>query len=451
MISREQSKIIRVKCRRDGELYGGRRHCLRWTICTRCCILVVDLLYVASILGWVIGWLWNTSARPTGIRPEKCSPWIIHGDFLLGWPERTGRAPNPPMPHQKEVFSMARVQKSTNLYQTPFCKEYWRDAAAEMKSTKTMVIAAMMIALRVATKGLAVPIAPNLDLFNIASFINALGAMIIGPVVAIPAAFISDFLGVLIWDGLGTYFLPYALQEIGSSLIWALLLYRAKPTPWRVMLGRFSICIFINVILGTSIDMLWQYVYYGQATLALTLPRIVKNTFMFPIESVVMTFFLGLMIPITNRMGLTYSGATAKEAMSFGKKQIALLVVLFVVGVASVSGYLVYNYNTENQASWLSAAEKTELNTALTQEARAQGQISEDQVIIIRRVFKTLGQDEVDVVFDVYDVAEGADQSKMMAYRSTDAKKDEALTAGAEGYAITSNKDLSQVTLEPIE
>ncbi len=341
---------------------------------------------------------------------------------------------------------MARTQKSTALYAHPFCKAYWRDAAAEMKSTKTLVIAAMMIALRVATKGLSIPIAPNLRLFNVASFINALSAMIIGPVMAIPAAFLSDFLGVLIWEGLGTYFLPYALQEIASSLIWALLLYRAKPTPWRVMIGRFAICIFVNVLLGTGINILYQQVYYGTSSVALTIPRIVKNTFMFPIEAVIMTFFLGLMVPITNRMGLTYSGATTKEAMSFTKKQAALLVVLFVVGVGSVAGYLVYNYNTENQASWLSAEEKTQLNTALTEQAREEGLITDDQVIIIRRVFKTVGKDEVDVVYDVYDVAEGADQSAMMAYRSTDAKADGNLTSVCEGYAMTDNDDLSAVT-----
>lgn len=340
---------------------------------------------------------------------------------------------------------MARQVKSTALYPHPFSKEYWRDAAAEMKSTKTLVIAALMIALRVATKGLALPIAPNLDLFNIASFINALSAMIIGPVVAIPAAFLSDFLGVMLWDGLGTYFLPYALQEIGSSLIWALLLYRAKPTPWRVMLGRFSICIFINVILGTGINMLWQMVYYGNSSVALTIPRIVKNTFMFPIESVFMTFFLGIMIPITNRMGLTYSGSNAKEALTFGKKQVILLIVLFVVGVASVGGYMVYNFNTENQASWLSAEEKTDLNTALTQQAYIMELIEEDQVIVIRRVFKTVGGDEADLVFDVYDVAEGADIAKIMTYRSTDAKADEHLTVVCEGTAVAMADDLSAI------
>ena len=257
---------------------------------------------------------------------------------------------------------MSTRVKSTALYTTPFSKAYWRDAAAEMKSTKTLVIAALMIALRVATKGLALPIAPNLDLFNIASFINALSAMIIGPVVAIPAALLSDFLGVLIWDGLGTYFLPYALQEIASSLIWALLLYRAKATPWRVMLGRFAICIFVNVLLGTAINMWWQMVYYGNSTVALTIPRIVKNTFMFPIESVVMTFFLGLMIPITNRMGLTYTGANAKEALTFGKKQIALLVVLFVVGIGFVTSYLFYYYDTTSLSASYTTEERYENN-----------------------------------------------------------------------------------------
>ena len=340
---------------------------------------------------------------------------------------------------------MARQLKSTATYATPFSAAYWRDAAAEMKSTKTLVIAAMMIALRVATKGLAVPIAPNLKLFSVASYINALGAMIVGPVVAIPAAFLSDFLGVLIWEGLGTYFLPYALQEIASSLIWALLLYRAKPTPWRVMLGRFSICIFVNIILGTGIDMLWQQFYYGQSTLVLTLPRIAKNTFMFPIESVVMTFFLGLMIPITNRMGLTYSGTTTKEAMSFNKKQIVALALMFVIGIGSVGGYLVYNYNTENQASWLSTEEKTDVNTALTQQAYIMELIDEDQVIVIRRVFKTVGEEEADIVFDVYDVAEGADIETIMGYRSTDAKKDANLSVVCEGSAKALSDDLAAI------
>lgn len=305
---------------------------------------------------------------------------------------------------------MSKTTKSTALYSHPFSKSYWRDAAAELKSTKTLVIAALMIALRVATKGLALPIAPNLDLFNLASFINALSAMIIGPVVAIPAAFISDFLGVLIWDGLGTYFLPYVLQEIASSLIWALLLYRAKATPWRVMLGRFAICIFVNVLLGTGINMWWQMVYYGNSTVALTIPRIVKNTFMFPIESVVMTFFLGLMIPITNRMGLTYTGANAKEALTFGKKQIALLVVLFVVGVGCVTGYLFYHYDTTSLSASYTPDQRFDKNCEMDQlvHDNTDDWDEETTVTTVESAYKKLGKGYTTYNLAVYVVNEEA-------------------------------------------
>jgi len=293
--------------------------------------------------------------------------------------------------------------RSNALYATPFSKSYWRDAAAEMKDTRTLVIAALMIALRVATKGLAVPIAPNIRLFSVASFINALGAMIVGPVVAIPAAILSDFLGVLIWEGLGMYFLPYVLQEIGSSLIWALLLYRAKVTPWRVMLGRLSICLIVNVVLGVSIDMLYQQYFYGASTVVLTLPRVLKNTFMFPIEAVAMTFFLRLMIPITNRAGLTYGGADSKANLAFGKKQLILLAVLFVVGVASVTGYLFYYYNTTSLSASYSTEERYEHNTDMI------GYVQEDYagetlVTTVESAYKPFLGKEVTYTVAVYTV-----------------------------------------------
>ena len=277
---------------------------------------------------------------------------------------------------------MSTTQKSTTLYASPFSKAYWRDAAAEMKSTKTLVIAALMIALRVATKGLAVPFPPNLKLFSVASFINALGAMIFGPVVAIPAAFLSDFLGVLIWEGLGTYFLPYALMEIGSSLIWALLLYRAKVTPWRVMMGRLLICVVVNVLMGVSIDMIYQKYYFGVSTVLITLfPRVLKNMFMFPVEAIAMTFFLRLMIPITDRMGLTY-GTNSKEALRFNKKYAIWLVSLFLVGALCEVGYLFNYYNTTSLSASYSASERYDANCRMTELTQDLQEDYQDDVLV---------------------------------------------------------------------
>ena len=93
---------------------------------------------------------------------------------------------------------MARTQKSTALYAHPFSKAYWLDAAAELKDIKMLVVSALLIALRIALKPLAIPLGPQMYI-QTATLATALGAMIFGPVVAIPAAMISDTIGFMIF------------------------------------------------------------------------------------------------------------------------------------------------------------------------------------------------------------------------------------------------------------
>ena len=106
---------------------------------------------------------------------------------------------------------MTKIQKSTATYDSPFSAGYWRDAASELKDTRMLVITALMIALRVALKPLAIPLGPQLSI-QTAMLATALGAMIYGPVVAIPAAIISDTVGFMLYPT-GDYFLPFVLTE----------------------------------------------------------------------------------------------------------------------------------------------------------------------------------------------------------------------------------------------
>ena len=92
---------------------------------------------------------------------------------------------------------MSTAPKSRTLYAHPFSKAYWRDAAAELKDTHMLVFAALMIALRLVVKQISIPITPVLRI-NVAFFVNALGAMVFGPVFAIICAAITDVLGFLI-------------------------------------------------------------------------------------------------------------------------------------------------------------------------------------------------------------------------------------------------------------
>ncbi len=250
---------------------------------------------------------------------------------------------------------MAKV-RSENVYKHPFCKGYWIDAASELRSTKMLVFAALIIALRVALKSVRIPLGVNLDITP-AFLANVLGAMIYGPVVGAIGAVISDFLGVMLRGD--TYFLPYVLTEVASSVIFAMFFYRQKQSTTRAIFSRFVICLLINVLLQSQIDLWYQAYFYGKTSQILLLPRILKNLFMFPIEVVLLVVFMGVITPITYRMRLTFAPA---EKISFSKKQIVLIVVLLMVGIGTVTGYLFYHYDNTSLSSAYTASERTEAN-----------------------------------------------------------------------------------------
>ncbi len=308
---------------------------------------------------------------------------------------------------------MSTKQKSTAVYKTPFSAAYWKDAAAELKDTRMLVITALMIALRVALKPLAIPLGPQLSI-QTAMLATALGAMIYGPVVAIPAAAISDTIGFLIYPT-GDYFLPFMLTEIASTMFYALMLYRAdKITPVRVMLSRFCICFFVNVVLQQFIYA-WWYSYIGNPEQAretilgiMTVSRIFKNIAMFPIESVVLTLFLRLLMPVVKRAKLTNG---SESDMTFNTKQVVILVILMAIGVASATGYLAYRYNTSSRSADYSSEERVAHNHMMHKHLQDQQPelFEEDTIItIVDSAYRGLFEKETDFTVSVYKLDEEA-------------------------------------------
>jgi len=316
---------------------------------------------------------------------------------------------------------MARLQKSTTLYPHPFSKAYWRDAALEMKDLKMLVVTALMIALRIALKPFAIYIGPQMAI-QTATLATALGAMIFGPVLAIPAAIISDTIGFMIFPT-GDYFLPFMLTEIASTMFYALCLYRAKPTATRVIIARFLICFVVNVVLQQLI-FAWQYTYMGNPEKAkdsimgiMTVARVFKNLFFFPIESVVITLFLKVLVPVTARAKLTYDrGAN----LSFSKKQVAALVLLMVVGVGSAIGYLTYRYNGTSRSADYTDTQRVEANKGMTQLVldKTDDWDSETVVCIVDSAYRPTFTKETDYTVAVYVL----DQEAFAAGQQADSK-----------------------------
>lgn len=300
---------------------------------------------------------------------------------------------------------MSRTVKSTTLYPHPFSKAYWRDAAAELKDIKMLVITALMIALRIALKPFAIYIGPQMAI-QTATLATALGAMIFGPVMAIPAAIISDTVGFMIFPT-GDYFLPFMLTEIASTMFYALCLYRAKPTAGRVMLARFLICFLVNVVLQQLI-FAWQYTYMGNPDKAkdsimgiMTVARIFKNLFFFPIETVVITLFLKVLVPITARARLTYDHSAN---LTFSKKQIVSLVLLMVVGVGSAVGYLTYRYNSTSRSADYTDKQRMEANKAMAQLVVDKTDDWDDETVVcvVDSAFRPMFEKETEYTVAVY-------------------------------------------------
>ena len=346
---------------------------------------------------------------------------------------------------------MSKV-KSTALYPHPFSKAYWRDAAAELKDIRMLVITALMIALRIALKPLAIPLGPQMYI-QTATLATALGAMIFGPVMAIPAAIISDTIGFMIFPS-GDYFLPFMLTEIASTLAYALCLYRAKPNATRVIISRFLICFVVNVVLQQFI-IAWQYSYMGNPEKAkdtimgiMTQARIFKNLFFFPIESVVITLFLKVLIPVTSRLKLTYGG---NGNMDFTKKQIAALVLLMVIGAGSATGYLHYYYNNNSITKDYSDEEVIEYNQLVHGIILEKEDVEGNTVAVIEYASKPFFGSETTYEVALYQVKEGQVQDYMWSLKKTPASKDENLQRIADVTIVVGNKSGEVLDFEYVQ
>lgn len=338
---------------------------------------------------------------------------------------------------------------STALYATPFSAAYWRDAAAELTRTRTLVFAALMIALRVALKGLGIPLAPNLKV-NIAFFVNAFGAMVFGPVVAAVAACVSDTLGCLLVPS-GPYFFPFILVEVAGSVIFALFLYRARITPARVILSRFCICFFVNILLNAPI-MWWYYkLVLGKSYVLFQLPQILKNLFFFPIESVLLTLFLRALTPVAYRLGMVYDPG---ESLHFQKRQIALLTGLFLVGSVSVFAYLGYYYDTTSLSASYTPEERYQINRVMDDLVRAETSAwdGETTVCVVESAYQKFLGDQTTYRVAVYTVdPQSLDQLETFRGLSkSKAAAQEALTrvSTAQVVRVNSTGQLVSFTLQ---
>ena len=306
-----------------------------------------------------------------------------------------------------------QTSASKKLYKTPFSSEYWKMAFSELKNPKALVFAALILALRIAAKPLSITIAGDLT-EGVGFIINAFGSMVYGPVVALLSGALSDTLGFLVFPS-GVYFPAYMITEMAGSFVFALFLYRAEISIPRLILCRFCICFFVNVLLAYPIHAAYYSIMLGK-DYSLTWIRIVKNIVLFPIEAVLLAVIFRSLLPPFRKLGYILSGT---EKLAFSRKHVLLLVLLFLIGAGCVFGYGIYSYNTTSLSKDYTAEQRLARNRAIEEYVlEAHPELKpEETVCIIESAYPKAFRPEVTYLVAVYraDVSGAEDAGELMS------------------------------------
>ena len=218
-----------------------------------------------------------------------------------------------------------------------FSAAYWKEAVGNLKNTRMLALAAMIVALRAICKMLEIPLAPGLNI-NVAGLFNSVGAMVYGPVVGLVGAIVSDPLGYLLHPD-GPYFLPFMLVDMSSSFIFGLFFWKRPLTVGRAMGAKFTVNMVSNIVM-TSFIMKWYVAVFnlGFAYNLINLTRIAKNLVMFPIEAIFISVVLGALSPALYRLRLI----AEKPHLKLTAKHYLLVAVLTALSVGLVLFYLYF-------------------------------------------------------------------------------------------------------------
>lgn len=215
---------------------------------------------------------------------------------------------------------------------------YFREAAKMFARTKILAFASAICALRIAVKSISLPLGAGLHL-SFDCYINAVGSLVYGPLVALAVGAVSDTVGAVLFPQ-GVYFFPYIFVEMSSGFIFALFLWRKKLSSPRLLIAKFTVNFFCNILL-TSLFQKWYYAMFEAEKVyyIVNAARIVKNLVLFPLEATLICMLLNALLPALRSSGYLPKG---QQGITFTKKEIVLTVCLFVFSVALVLFYIFF-------------------------------------------------------------------------------------------------------------
>lgn len=218
------------------------------------------------------------------------------------------------------------------LYATPFSPAYWREAVKDCKDLRKLILAALLCALAIVIEKFQVPLgSPSLQV-SLSFPVIALCSMLTGPVLAIPCGILVDLIGAI---GSGyPFFAGYTLTAVLTAVIFALFLYRTRPSFLRILLARGCINLFVNTLLGS----VWRVALYHGPYKVYVLTSGVKNLVFLPLEVFLLCIFFRALHTPLRQLGFQ----TPETEITYRTRDFILLAVFALVGAALLIPFAVW-------------------------------------------------------------------------------------------------------------
>lgn len=217
---------------------------------------------------------------------------------------------------------------------------YWRSALSELRNSRRVVAAAVLIALDIALNLATIYITISLRV-SLTFLTSASTSLICGPILAPLSAIVCDVIGFFTSNSMGDPFFPgYTLSAMLSSLTYALFFYRKKITFPRIYAAKTVVSIFVNTLIGS----VWRVMLYGTKTYWLyVLSTGIKNIVLLPLEAALLTLVLGALMTPMKKLGLIGECSTVELrrhsviiSVIISILLSAVLITLYVLGIIKI-------------------------------------------------------------------------------------------------------------------
>lgn len=231
----------------------------------------------------------------------------------------------------------------------------FKRSAGELKNLHCLVVTAILIALDLLLKmTVSIKLTESLTVSFAFVALSSIG-MLYGPTVAGIAGLIADLLGFIV-KPTGAFDIRYTFIEMLGAIIYGIFLYNASNDKWllpRIITAKSVVVIVCNLWLTTWVTAS----YYGKGFLAVFPARALKNLAQLPVDILLLSLFLPLVLKSYNIVFKTARHIDDKLLFSDANVVKAMITVVLVIFIIICSLGIAGQYLKE-QNSDLSATVK---------------------------------------------------------------------------------------------